>query len=44
MSFIKLTSIFLAFDYKYEIIREKIAEKIGEENASLLLGGLLEEN
>ena len=33
MSQIKLISFFLAFDYKYEALREQIASKVGEVKA-----------
>ena len=39
----KLTSFLLAFDYKYEILREKLAEKLGEEKARIMMGGLFAE-
>jgi hypothetical protein len=39
----KLVSFFLSFDYKYEILREKIANKIGEEKARLMMGGIFED-
>ncbi len=35
----KLISFLLAFDYKFEVLREKIADTFGEEKARLFLGG-----
>jgi hypothetical protein len=40
MAQIKLISFFLAFDYKYEALREQIAKIIGEQNSRLFMGGL----
>lgn len=42
IAIMKLTSFLLAFDYKYEILREKLAEKVGEEKARIMMGGLFE--
>lgn len=40
ISVMKLIAFLLSFDYKYEILREKLAEKLGEEKARIMMGGL----